>query len=164
MTSGLRRCFTLIAAGLAGWVIGYVMADARVFNASNDAGHHSSPTRDSVRANTRIRDEEDTTFRNALAQALHEPGPLARRRGFREAISTLRSEEMTEALSIIRRLEAQTASDLSEKIYSRWAEINPAEAAQAAASDGEDWSYGAMQAVMDVWSVTAPEEAQQWIV
>jgi hypothetical protein len=164
MTSGLRRCFTLIAAGLAGWVIGYVMADARVFNASNDAGHHSSPTRDSVRANTRIRDEEDTTFRNALAQALHEPGPLARRRGFREAISALRSEEMTEALSIIRRLEAQTASDLSEKIYSRWAEINPAEAAQAAASDGEDWSYGAMQAVMDVWSVTAPEEAQQWIV
>jgi hypothetical protein len=72
---------------------------------------------------------------------------------------------MTEALSVIRRLDAQVASDLCEQIYSHWAEIDPAQAAQqATAFNREDWSWGAMQTVMAVWSVSAPEEAKQWIV
>jgi hypothetical protein len=118
-----------------------------------------------MNASLRFRDADEATFRTALAEALQETGPLARRRKFSAAISALRAEEMREALSMIRRLDRQVANNLVRQIFTRWAEINPAQAAQyATASIYEDWSWHALRATMDVWSANAPERAVEWIV
>ena len=163
MKAGFFRLLALIGATLAGWVVGYVVADARLSSARNDVGGNASADREPTRGHSsaRFRDADDATFRTALAEALQESGPLARRRRFSAALSMLRVEEIPDALAMLRRRYDEVALDLSQKVYVCWAEIDPAQAADHALASDKGFLFDEM--IMNVWTASAPDAAMQWL-
>ena len=163
MTTPLRRLFALIGTAAAGWIGGYVVADApTTFDA--DGGMAATRNAVPVASKANDRDDEATAFRTALAGAFQELRPLARRRGFVAAIAAAPIEALPAAVKMLLLLDDEEASEYTGLLFARWAELDPVQAAQYAAPFSDDYRLDeALDAVMKTWVATAPAAAEQWV-
>ncbi len=178
MPHNFKLAIVGVGLALAGWLVGFSMSDhawAPTATAqTKDSAYHPGiafpprpmanlPPVSSAQELPKPTDEEAQNSESAIISALREPNELRRVHDLMEAVSQMGLREITSALALAQKLPAQERESLMPVLVARWAEIDPAAAAQFALTIPESVSRSmTMRATLGVWIATSPEAAMAW--
>ena len=174
--------FKLAIAGaglaVAGWLLGFLMSDhapapAATAKTKVSADHARTaftplsmanlPPVSSAQELPKPTDEEARNSESAMVSALREPNELRRVHDLMEAVSQMGLREISSALALAQKLSGQERESLMPVLVARWAEIDPAAAAQFTLTLPESVSRSmTMRATLGVWIATSPDAAMAW--
>lgn len=157
------RVLTVMGVAAIAWAVGYVIADAPILTAQSQVTGGVPLSNDTISRASSETDHDIATFRSMLAGAFQEVRPLARRRRMIAAIATAPLDALPTGLQMILSLGDDEASEYTDPLFARWAELDPVQAAQKAAVSDDYPLSDALEAVMEVWVGAAPAAAEQWV-
>jgi hypothetical protein len=167
--------FVLVAAGfsVAGWLVGFFMSDrapapteSAQTKASSEHASNALPNLTlgrSARDLPKSRNKQARNSESAIFAALREPNELRRIHDLMEAVSEMGIDWISSTLVLAQNLSAQEQESLMPVLVARWAELDPAAAAQFALTLPESVIRSmTMRATFGVWLASSPEEAMAW--
>jgi hypothetical protein len=167
--------FVFAAAGfsVAGWLVGFFMSDrapAPTEPAQTKASAEPAstalanlPSGRSARDMPKSKNKQARNSESAIFAALREPNELRRLHDLMEAVSEMGIDEISSTLVLAQKLSAQEQKSLMPVLVARWAELDPAAAAQFVLTLPESVIRSmTMRATLGVWFASSPEEAMAW--
>ncbi len=160
------RVMIVVCALSAGWVGGFVAGDISSAPPSGGARPESAASRSPVPSASRRRvPQELAGFRDAVVNALLSPPSDQRTEAILDAFASLSLEDLPATLESILTLGGNERSELLPRLFARWAEFDPAAAAQRACELPEHFRDGdSLAAALEPWVATAPDAARAWAV